>query len=680
MIAQKMARLFNTFLSASLIVLLYGCSTTEAGDAVLNEDRLAASYFQEDAQWYKDNIPFFECSDQQLEQVYYYRWKMYKAHIRNTGQDSFVITEFINHMPWDREPFCTINAASMHHIYEGRWLRDSRYMNGYINYLLRDGGNNRHYSESISDAAYARYLVNADSSFLMTQLDSMKQMYNEWSDHYDADKNLYYIPAMPDATEYTIASIDASGGTGGFDDGEAYRPTINSYMYANAKAIARVASMKGDETTTKEYLQKAASLKLHVEQDLWNDSLLHFCDRFKVSNQYVHYWNFIRGRELAGMAPWYFDLPENNGRYNAAWNHVFDTAELLGPFGFRTNEPSYQYYFKLLAFYGGKPSSQWNGPSWPYQSSQALTGLANFLNDYTQHNVSPSDYLKLLRLFARQHYLPDGKINLVENYDPNHGGPIVFWYWSNHYNHSTFNNLIITGLCGIRPSEGDTLTVHPLVDSSIHYFCLQHVLYHGHELTVIYDRNGDHYNLGKGTVVWVDGKKTAVAADGEKCRVFVGPPVIQHAVTSSINYALNIGRKGYPKPSGSVNHTPDTALYQVIDGKIWYFPEVTNQWNTIGSATSDDWFSVDFGRPRQVFRVKIYPVADGKNVEAPEQFSIQFLQGDKWVPVNVKSSNPAKPLGNTVNVFDFDPVSTNAIRIYFIHRGKQIAISEIECY
>ena len=62
----------------------------------------------------------------------------------------------------------------------------------------------------------------------------MKNIYNQWSDHWDAAKNLYYIPAMPDATEYTIASIDASGGKDGFEDGEAFRPTINSYMYGNA--------------------------------------------------------------------------------------------------------------------------------------------------------------------------------------------------------------------------------------------------------------------------------------------------------------------------------------------------------------------------------------------------------------------------------------------------------------
>ena len=48
----------------------------------------------------------------------------------------------------------------------------------------------------------------------------------------------------------------------------------------------------------------------------------------KQNNQYVHYWDFIRGRELAGMIPWYFNLPADTSTYNAAWKHVTDTSQL----------------------------------------------------------------------------------------------------------------------------------------------------------------------------------------------------------------------------------------------------------------------------------------------------------------------------------------------------------------
>jgi len=78
--------------------------------------------------------------------------------------------------------------------------------------------------------------------------------------------------------------------------------------------------------------------------------------------------------------------------------------------------------------------------------------------------------------------------------------------------------------------------------------------------------------------------------------------------------------------------------------------------------------------------MKIYPVADSINLETPEQFIIEYLQGGKWVPVIKKSSNPGNPLGNTVNTIDFDPVTSNTIRVHFIHHGKQVAISELECY
>src|SRR5689334_16528826 len=108
----------------TITFLLSSCKQQQQQESPspLNRDSLAATYFNEDKNWYIENIPFFECSDKEIEQVYYYRWKMYKAHIRMMGDDDYVITEFINHVSWDREPYCTINAASMHHIYEGTWL------------------------------------------------------------------------------------------------------------------------------------------------------------------------------------------------------------------------------------------------------------------------------------------------------------------------------------------------------------------------------------------------------------------------------------------------------------------------------------------------------------------------------------------------------------------------------
>jgi hypothetical protein len=450
-------------------------------------------------------------------------------------------------------------------------------------------------------------------------------------------------------------------------------------MYGNAIAIARIAAMKGDVTTAQTYLRRAIELKRNVQESLWNNSLHHFTDRFKQNNQYVHYWDFIRGRELAGMIPWYFNLPDDDPVYNAAWKHVLDTNELLGKYGLRTQEPSYQYYFKQFVYYMGQRGSQWNGPSWPYQTSQVLTGMANFLNNYKQDVVTKSDYVKLLRLFTQQHYLPNGKIDLVENCDPNLGGPIVHYYWSNHYNHSSYNNLVITGLCGIRPSESDTLVINPLVDDSINYFCLDGVMYHGHELTVVYDKDGSKYKLGKGVTVFVDDKKTSVIKEQNKYRVVVGKPIVKHSTSQPENYALNIWRKGYPKPSASVYTMPDSSMYQAIDGRIWYFPEITNRWTTEGSMSSMDWYALDFGTTHEISSIKLYLYADEKSFVAPDTVAIEYQNGSEWVPVKVEQQ-PKKFIGNTVNTIAFDKITTNKIRINLKHTEMHIAVSEIECY
>jgi hypothetical protein len=314
---------------------------------------------------------------------------------------------------------------------------------------------------------------------------------------------------MPDATEYTIASVDASNGTGGFDSGDAFRPTINSYMYGNALAIAHIAAMKGDKATSELYFNKATALKINIERDLWNDSLQHFTDRFKQNNQYVHYWDFIRGRELAGLIPWHFNLPDDKPKYNAAWKHAIDTSELLGRYGFRTNEPSYQYYFKQFVYFMGQRGSQWNGPSWPYQSSQALTGMANLLNNYHQDFVTDKDYFNLLETYVKTQYVDD-RPYIGEYLDETTGKWLKGEERSRYYNHSTFNDLIITGLCGLRPRADDIIEVNPLLPvGKWDWFCLDNILYHGKIITIIWDKTGTKYKKGKGLSVWVNGKKVA---------------------------------------------------------------------------------------------------------------------------------------------------------------------------
>lgn len=88
------------------------------------------------------------------------------------------------------------------------------------------------------------------------------------------------------------------------------------------------------------------------------------------------------------------------------------------------------------------------------------------------------------------------------------------------YNHSTFNDLIITGLIGIRTTDENILIVNPLVsEKRWNYFCLDKVYYKGKNITIVYDKTGDRYHQGKGFYIMVDGKK-----------VFESPSIVKTTV------------------------------------------------------------------------------------------------------------------------------------------------------
>ena len=78
-----------------------------------------------------------------------------------------------------------------------------------------------------------------------------------------------------------------------------------------------------------------------------------------------------------------------------------------------------------------------------------------------------------------------------------------------HYLHSTFCDLIITGLVGLRPDEEDldTLVVSPLVppDQPLQWFALDNVHFRGYEVSVGWDQQGTVLRTGQGMVVIVNG-------------------------------------------------------------------------------------------------------------------------------------------------------------------------------
>src|SRR3569833_4390446 len=61
---------------------------------VLNQTALIGNV--DDSAWFTHNIPFLDCPDTQIQQVYYYRWQTYKEHLLYTGPEyGWLSNEFL---------------------------------------------------------------------------------------------------------------------------------------------------------------------------------------------------------------------------------------------------------------------------------------------------------------------------------------------------------------------------------------------------------------------------------------------------------------------------------------------------------------------------------------------------------------------------------------------------------
>jgi hypothetical protein len=79
-----------------------------------------------------------------------------------------------------------------------------------------------------------------------------------------------------------------------------------------------------------------------------------------------------------------------------------------------------------------------------------------------------------------------------------------------YYNHSTFCDLVISGLVGVVGREDKTIELSPLVpDGAWEYFSLENISYHGATLDIYWDRDGSRFGQGAGLSIQIGGATVA---------------------------------------------------------------------------------------------------------------------------------------------------------------------------
>ncbi|HEX5221670.1 MAG TPA: glycosyl hydrolase family 65 protein [Verrucomicrobiae bacterium] len=455
--------------------------------------------------WLQKNIPLFECPDPAIQEIYYFRWWSFRKHIKQTPK-GFVITEFLTPVNHAGE-FNTISCATSLHLAEGRWLRDDRYLNDYTQFWLRgDNGKPQPHFHKFSSwfaaAAWDRYLVNGDQKFLTQFLPDLVADYRLWETERQLPSGLFWQYDVRDGMEESIS---------GSRTAKNIRPTINSYMFANARAIADIATLANKPKLAAEFRNKAATLKHLVQQHLWDTNANFFKVLVASTNSSVPSVPSVlsSARESIGYIPWMFALPDPQSSHATAFAQLTDPQGFSAPFGLTTAERRHPQFRNR-----GVGTCEWDGAIWPFASSQTLYALANYLrlpdsNSPVTNHQSRITHFSSFLTYTRSQYA-HGKPYLGEYLDEVTGDWINRNDRSRYYNHSTYADLLLTGVIGLIPRADDIVEINPLLPRDTwDWFCLDGVKYHGHMLTVLWDKDGSRYGRGAGLRVLANGKQIA---------------------------------------------------------------------------------------------------------------------------------------------------------------------------
>jgi len=452
-----------------------------------------------------------------------------------------VVTEFLPDVGWAGAEN-TISCPFGHHVREGRWIRNPEYLDSYIGFMVEKGSINgeRAYLCWPAWSALERAKVTGDFGLLEKNLTGFVRNYESWekgwtikglslqdvkdaSDYngpqvksgFRAERGLFDFVGLKEGTEFALSADGA-------------RPMVNSAMWAEATAIAEIARRAGQMDLQSRFVRLAADLEKNIKERLWNKDK-RFFTALSVGGKLDDVC------ELHGYAPFYFGMDMKG--YESAWMPLMDEHGFKAPKGLTypaRNTPGFDLSEDLKHH-----ECLWNGPSWPYATSIALTALYEALQRGDKLSVDAEDFAALVHQYAAQQVLtrPDGRIVpwIDENLDPMTGEWLARRHmieWDRHgvrklqyrergkdYNHSTFCDLVIAGLCGFVPKADGTFEVKPLAPKAWDWWCVDGIRYRNHDITVLFDRDGSRYGRGVGLVVLKDGEPLNLD-DGKYLQIF----------------------------------------------------------------------------------------------------------------------------------------------------------------
>ena len=697
--------------------------------------------------YWAENLPYIDVPKKAVQKAIDYRWWLERFNSLDAN-----IPGYDYQYPVTIEGVLGYNNAIIltqpMHLQDTKWLRSPYLAYGQLlsagnssqsSAFLDNPGNrnnwNNHYGQYLAEAGYEAFNVIGGGAEVAENFayyfghDATGQL-DHYGNHIEGRDLIAYRNNYMTGNDADTISMHAPGTGTWKAHGE------NAYVWAAADAAAKLYEQLGNTEQAKYYRDLADKIKADVLELMW-------CEECKKFETYA-----VRptGTQHNANQPNLVKYTESNNYNYFAVGLVPDDAASVT-----------KYKEALKAFSNGKEF-----PIFPFYTAnqvhnQEVSGSNNFSN--INFTVQLRLYESALRTYDKeQTYITDDMLAMMAewmawNVYPDAGdvrypnnnefhnidGRTYENYYRSWIYHNILGNytyLFIEDMAGIQPRSDEKIELSP-IDFSYDHFMVNNARYHGHDLTVVWDKPDDGktwYNeCPEGYSLYIDGtlaftlKDLAhVVYDSATKEISFPDGAVEivtnnggAAIPTAMNTAiteekvLNMLEKsgvhgmtnlaegaevtatftpdkaraaswaekhradGSDTTSKAVNETvPDPQA--VVDGTTVDMPF----WGNYGSVNERDSLTLKLSSKQTVDMATLYFYNDRQTngYSEPSKFAVEYWDGEAWQAVRQQTRTPSAPRAN-YNAVYFAPVETDQFRFTFTNKDKGFtAVTEIQLF
>ena len=697
--------------------------------------------------YWAENLPYIDVPKKAVQKAIDYRWWLERFNSLDAN-----IPGYDYQYPVTIEGVLGYNNAIIltqpMHLQDTKWLRSPYLAYGQLlsagnssqsSAFLDNPGNrnnwNNHYGQYLAEAGYEAFNVIGGGAEVAENFayyfghDATGQL-EHYGNHIEGRDLIAYRNNYMTGNDADTISMHAPGTGTWKAHGE------NAYVWAAADAAAKLYEQLGNTEQAKYYRDLADKIKADVLELMW-------CEECKKFETYA-----VRptGTQHNANQPNLVKYTESNNYNYFAVGLVPDDAASVT-----------KYKEALKAFSNGKEF-----PIFPFYTAnqvhnQEVSGSNNFSNiNFTvqlrlyesalrtydkEQTYITDDMLAMMAEWMAWNVYPDaGDIRYPNNNEfHNIDGRTYENYYRSWIYHNILGNytyLFIEDMAGIQPRADEKIELSP-IDFSYDHFMVNNVRYHGHDLTVVWDKPDDGktwYNeCPEGYSLYIDGtlaftlKDLAhVVYDSATKEISFPDGAVEivtnnggAAIPTAMNTAitekkvLNMLEKsgvhgmtnlaegaevtatftpdkaraaswaekhradGSDSTSKAVNETvPDPQA--VVDGTTVDMPF----WGNYGSVNERDSLTLKLSSKQTVDMATLYFYNDRQTngYSEPSKFAVEYWDGEAWQAVQQQTRTPSAPRAN-YNAVYFAPVETDQFRFTFTNKDKGFtAVTEIQLF